>query len=164
MKVKLLIITVSLILAACGGGGGSQTSSSVIPDPIDDGDGVNQEDTLIALDSVTAGLCANIVQDMNGIEFLDAKACSDAHELEVAGSFSLSELGEEYPGSIEIDRRAHKGCRPVFEAHTGEVYTGTVLGIETITPSRSSWSNGDTEVLCLVVNADRSDMLQTVSQ
>lgn len=150
-----LIVSVSLI--ACGGSGGESVSPSppVTPVPIMP---PSSADTigLVTLDNLTSGMCADVIDQTNGVEFLLVKNCDEEHQFEIAGNYDLDGFGDEYPGNIAIDRRVHQDCRPLFESHTGQTYTGRGLGIDTITPSVSSWRNGDRSVICLVVNADRS--------
>jgi hypothetical protein len=148
-------------IVSCGGSGGSQTAPT--PTPITPPVITPSAPELITLDTLNAGMCADVVEETNGVEFMKVMSCSQSHQYEVAGSYDMDGFGDEFPGSIAIARRVHKDCRPLFESHTGQAYTGKGLGIETITPSISTWQSGDRSVICLVVNADRSPLTESVA-
>lgn len=160
---SLLTISVCLSIMSCGGSGGSQTPQTPTPTPISPPVVTPSAPELLTLDALSAGMCTDLVDEINGVEFMSVKSCDQSHQYEVAGSYDLDGFGDEFPGSIAIERRVHKDCRPLFESHTGEEYTGRGLGIETITPSVSTWSDGDRSVICLVVNADRSPLTESVA-
>ena len=152
----VLIVVLSTLLLGCGGGssgGNNDTSMPVTPPP----SGGNQEpESIVTLDSIPAGACGEFIEELNGVEFMRVKSCDESHMYEMAGTFELTEFADEYPGDIQIARLLNQGCRPVFESHTGQTYDAINLDIETISPSRSTWSEGDRTVICLVVNADRT--------
>ena len=166
---SLLVLSVSLSVISCGGSGGGGTAQPPTPTPTP-----NPTPTpppvvtpsapeLLSLDTLNSGMCADVVEETNGVEFMSVKSCDQSHQYEVAGSYELDGFSDEFPGAIAIARRVHKDCRPLFESHTGQAYTGTGLGIETISPSISTWDSGDRSVICLVVNADRSPLLESVA-
>jgi len=160
-----LLITLSISLISCGGSGGETDDQVITPTPpVSPAPPQTPLSTeLLTVNNLTPGMCADAVEETNGVEFMTVKDCNEAHQFEIAGSYDLNDLGAEYPGSMVIDRRVHKDCRPLFESHTGQTYTGRGLGIETITPSISTWRNGDRTVMCLVVNADRTLLSSSVA-
>jgi hypothetical protein len=160
----LLICVLCLSIFSCGGSGKSQPDEQQPMMPIAPPmSPPTPTEEMISLNEVSAGLCVDVVEEINGIEFVNTKNCDQAHEYEVAGTYELDSIGDEYPGNIALSLRVHKECRPLFKSHTGQDYTGKGLGIETITPSVSTWSDGDRTVICLVANADRSPLNSPVS-
>lgn len=160
---SLLAISVCFSMISCGGSGGGQSAQNPPPPPMPPPVVTPSTPELLTLDTLSTGMCADVIDETNGIEFMSVKSCEQSHQYEVAGSYDLDGFGDEFPGAIAIARRVHKDCRPLFESHTGQEYTGTGLGIETITPTVSTWSDGDRSVICLVVNADRSPLSESVA-
>ena len=159
--MKLFQLSACFLLLAGLSGCGDGNDTSVSPQPPDNAGG-NVITGLVSLDDLQPGMCADIVDEIHGIEYLTVKDCTEAHHYEFAGTAALDDLGEDYPGGLYIERAAYRRCRSAFEEHTGQAYNGRDLGIEVITPSVSSWQAGDSTALCFVVNADRSPLMSAV--
>lgn len=73
--------------------------------------------------------------------------CSEPHDREVFHTFTVAD--GEFPGGDALTAQAEDLCIPVFEEYVGTAYgSGSRLGILPITPTQSSWDNGDREVVC----------------
>lgn len=152
-----VFILFAFCLSACGGSGGSEGQVSPInPLPAPTPNPGPEANSVVALEALTTGSCADILDGINGVEFVRVIACNQPHQYEKAGTYELSDFTDQYPGRIAIERIVHKGCRALYESHTGQVYSGRDFGIQAIYPSRSTWDEGDRTVECLLMNIDRS--------
>lgn len=175
---RLFGLLLSLLLVACGGGGGSSGGSS------SSGDTVNSSPSTKALTDLQAGDCATPENNGTFVNGLAVGDCSTPHNMEVAGRLDFSAIGDpayaadaEYPGHLAVQQEAYKQCQPVFESWTGvpfwpenwkEAVAGggtpsTTYDIETITPSASTWADGDRSVICLIVRLDGQQLTERVS-
>lgn len=163
LRYHALILATLAALTGCGGSSSSDTepppaTPTPTPTPPPSGEAPQVGD-IIPLDGLVPGTCVEQIEEGVAFNYLTVMDCNQPHSFEVVGTVQRPEgSGSEFPGRIDIDRTAHQSCRPLFEEHTGQSYTGQGLGIETITPSRNSWSQGDRSIVCLVVSADRQPL------
>lgn len=154
--VNLFFATLlTLVLVACGGGGGS-------PSAANDNVG-NPSAVATSLADLKNGDCTSPEQNSIFASGLDVTDCSEPHDMEVAGRFELSEAaGVAYPGYLAIRQEAYKQCQPVFESWTGVAFWDSKYDINTITPSASTWDDGDRSVICLIETVDGKPLTAAV--
>lgn len=161
----LIGLMLSLFLAGCGGGssGGNNTTS---------------DSPVKVLAELQSGDCAIPENNSNFINGLSVGACNQPHNMQVAGRLDLSTIsdpaysaGADHPGQLAVQQKAYDQCQSVFESYTGVSFwpdnwkeaavagaLSTQYDIETITPSASTWADGDRSVICLIVRLDGQPM------
>jgi hypothetical protein len=79
--------------------------------------------------------------------------CADPH---VAEAYHSEDLPDgEYPGLEKVKQEAVKACLAQFEPFAGISYdTSERLDFAWYYPTEGSWSTGDREILCLLVQID----------
>lgn len=81
-------------------------------------------------------------------------ACTEPHDFEVYYDFNLSG-GSTYPGDAAITEQANDGCEAPFTTFIGIPYADSALDVNTYTPTKRSWEEGnDRKVSCLVSSPD----------
>ena len=112
----------------------------------------------VSADQIRVGDCllypadAEVAQDFE-FEALTAVPCAEPHHMEVFASFERSDAV--YPGEDALFDIADGLCAPKFEAYTGVSPDLTArLTMSSIVPDAQAWSNGDTDVLCVVESFD----------
>jgi hypothetical protein len=87
-----------------------------------------------------------IGSDEEEISDVDGVPCDEAHEYEV---FAVQDRdGDTYPTDAEFDAIFESICVPAFDSYVGTAYADSVLWATMITPSESSWDDGDREYVC----------------
>lgn len=162
---RILVLFSVIGLVSCGGGGSTGGASSGdgstgdITDEFDPGteprlqmfDGTGAT-SVASIESLAPGSCIST----DGNWFVSEVHVMNCHgegtnEMQVAGSYLIDAIdGAAYPGSWRLDSQAYDGCQPVFEVYTGTPFWESELDIITVAPSRSTWSAGDREVICMV--------------
>ncbi|WP_075827931.1 septum formation family protein [Cellulosimicrobium sp. CUA-896] len=103
--------------------------------------------------SITVGDCTNDGDvDATEVSSVEAVPCDEPHDNEVYAAFDVD--GDEFPGTDEIQVIADERCLAEFEPFVGISYDVSRLGYWPMTPTESSWGQGDREVLCLVFDVD----------
>lgn len=99
----------------------------------------------VQVDELRVGDCFN-AGDETEISDVDGVPCSEPHDYEV---FAIQDRdGETYPTQAEFDTIFESVCIPAFESYVGSDYATSALYAGFITPSESSWDDGDREYIC----------------
>jgi len=124
-----LLLLAALAVAACGGGN---------------------------VFGLEVGTCFD---DVEGTEVTDVPIvdCSDPHDNEVFSVFDYT-ASDVYPGSETMRETAQELCIADFDTFVGMAYLESALDVFAITPSDSSWDDGDREVVCALYNVDLSKL------
>lgn len=97
------------------------------------------------------------------VEAVESKDCDEPHDGEV---YTLEDLpqgnDEPYPGDAAIAQQADEICYSSFEAYVGSSYEESALGYSYYLPSPDTWSAGDREVVCIVVDIDGAPLTGSV--
>ena len=110
--------------------------------------------TKVVLSDLPIGSCVITDQGYYVREVVET-ACNKLHDFQVAGSFERDEgIGAEYPGTLELEYESYEKCQSIFESYTGIPFWQSKFDISTVTPSASTWRDGDREVTCLLVDTD----------
>lgn len=150
---KYSIVILSLLATACGGGGGDNGGSNGPP----------SVEKAINISELEVGLCVSPEDDNLYVSEMWLPECGEEHLMEVAGLYQLEEtVNSNYPSALGLKQRAYEDCQPYFERYVGIPFWDSVYDIETITPSASTWGQGDREVVCLVVYAEGETLTTSV--
>lgn len=153
MTRTLAIAVACAVLSACGGGSSSESGPVAEVPPMNPSQ--PSVGDVVKIDEVERGSCVEPVGFEADLEFLKLVDCTMPHSFEIAGTAQRSEApGAAFPGDRVLDFESHTACRPAFEEWVGRTYDGEDLAIETIVPSRSTWRDGDREVVCLIGGVD----------
>lgn len=108
---------------------------------------------LVDVFSLKVGDCLN--DDTTGTVSETIKVgCDMPHLSEVYHLFNLP--SGPMPDDEAMSDAADEGCLDAFEAYVGIDYPSSVYVYQTLTPTRSSWRNGDREIVCLLAAHDDS--------
>ncbi len=116
---------------------------------------------VVPADELAVEDCLIPVGDDVMVESVELIDCDDPHEAEVFAQFDVDpdDLPEGtgpdgYPGGSELTWFGQDECQDRFEDYTGESYWTSRYDVLVVTPSFSSWSEGDRAVTCLLVDPD----------
>lgn len=99
----------------------------------------------VSVTDLRAGDCFNGGEEQE-ISEVDGVPCDEAHEYEV---YAVQDReGDSYPTDDEFDAIFDSICVSAFETYVGVPYADSVLYAGMITPSESSWNDGDREYVC----------------
>ncbi|MGY4858816.1 septum formation family protein [Cryobacterium sp. AP23] len=104
--------------------------------------------------SLAVGDCFND-EEAEEIDSVQAIPCSEAHDYEAYFAFDVS-AEEAYPGDDVISQAAEDGCVAEFPNFVGTSYEESALDFNYLSPTEGSWENGDREILCIVMGADKT--------
>jgi hypothetical protein len=108
---------------------------------------------------LAVGDCFDATDDAQGGRISDVPIvdCAEPHDREVFQTFEVADGA--FPGKQELAARAREECIPAFEEYVGAGYgSGSRLGILPITPTQSSWDNGDREVVCTLYDLEGAQL------
>lgn len=138
----LLLVLLLVVLTACGGA------------QRDDEGTITGEGDLDVF-TLTVGDCFSTDSDADEITSVGGVPCDQAHNGEVFALVDYPADGSaEWPGQDALDAFSDEGCVAEFEDYVGLSYNESRLGISYLQPTEGSWSDGDREVVCLVVDPE----------
>lgn len=150
--LALLTAAATLGLGGCGSGsGGGSSSAEKTANPGGSSAGVT------ALADLKVGDCTSPTSDSLFVTDMAVVDCSEPHAAQLMGRFDFDGAQDAaYPGFLAIQQGAYTQCEPIFERFTGAVLfdLDSSYDISSITPSASSWADGDRTALCLLVDID----------
>ena len=88
--------------------------------------------------------------------------CNEPHDVEVFAVLSLTDFGAAFPGRQTIDEAADYECFLLFEPYVGAAYEVSILDFFALSPTSSSWDDGDRGVTCVVGRLDGAQMTDSV--
>lgn len=103
---------------------------------------------VIDVREVSVGDCLTLVDEPPYVSDIRVVGCTTQHEMEVFALYNYA--GETYPGFTRVAQEAYADCQIFFEDFVGIDFWSSVLDIRTVTPSASSWADGDRAVVCTV--------------
>lgn len=107
----------------------------------------------ISLDSLAPGDCVNDLEDEGLQSSLPAVACAEPHEGEVYALFDVTMDGG-WPGEDAISAEADSGCLDRLGSYSPDAQDDDTVTLYYVYPTRSSWQDGDREVICIVYFLD----------
>jgi len=102
--------------------------------------------------SLAIGDCFND-QEAEEISSVPALPCTEPHDYEAYHSFDLTDA-ETFPGDEAVTTAAQDGCVAEFEPFIGKSFEESTLDLTFIGPTEGSWTEGDREILCVVMGAE----------
>jgi len=99
--------------------------------------------------SVEVGDCINTSGTGDEISSIPIVPCDEAHDQEVFAAFDLD--GDTFPGDSAIEDERSAYCDgDAFTEFVGIPYADSMYATSGLTPTQSSWDQGDREVLCTI--------------
>lgn len=151
-----IAISVGLVLAI---GAGIRAFQNSQDDGERDDKGNLTDEQELSVFSLKQGDCLDddILKDIGiiGQEVDEVKAipCDKPHTLEAYHVFDLD--GDEFPGTVEVDKQASKGCTDAFGPFVGLPFDKSTLSLSYLYPQELSWTEADDRsVTCLIGEAD----------
>lgn len=113
----------------------------------------------MAVTELRAGDCFNS-GDETTISEVDAVPCTQAHEYQV---FHVQDHATaSYPTTAEFSAIFDSVCLMPFEAFVGMAYVSSELYADMITPSESSFDDGDREYMCILFDLEDTELTSTM--
>jgi hypothetical protein len=99
--------------------------------------------------SIQVGDCLDLsAVTAEEVNSLPVVPCSDPHDSEVYAEQTLT--GDTYPA--DIDDQVGQICYDAFEPYVGIAYEESILEVQPLTPTTTSWDGGDRVVQCVLVH------------
>jgi hypothetical protein len=141
--VILVVLAVGWFTAARRGDDGSLTSAGTVD-----------------VTELRVGDCFSGAEETQ-ISEVDGVPCAEPHDYEI---FAVSEQpGDSYPTDAEFDAIFGSLCVPAFESYVGAPYASSELYAGMITPSESSWGDGDRDYLCYLYEPTDASLAENVA-
>ena len=104
---------------------------------------------------VSVGDCINDAEATAAEEVANVTIveCTEPHDYEAYHSFDLTDA-ETFPGDEAVTTAAQDGCVAEFEPFIGKSFEESTLDLTFIGPTEGSWTEGDREILCVVMGAE----------
>lgn len=95
------------------------------------------------------GHCFNDPESFDEVADVETVSCSEAHDNEV---FAIEEVagGSNWPGQDLVSEAADNACVTAFESYVGVDYFSSVYELGWLSPTETSWADGDREVICFL--------------
>ena len=89
------------------------------------------------------GSSAGSTQQVSDVPIVD---CAEPHDNEV---YSVSDMPTgSFPGESAVQEWASSRCEETFDGYVGKAYVDSRLNVGALVPTKDSWAQGDTEVIC----------------
>ena len=99
--------------------------------------------------SLEVGDCINTTSTGEEISSIPVVPCDEPHDQEIFDRFEVE--GDTYPGDAAIDDERVAFCEgDAFTSFVGIPWVDSIYATSALTPTQSSWDNGDREVLCTI--------------
>jgi hypothetical protein len=99
--------------------------------------------------SLKVGDCINTTGTGDEISSIPVVPCDEPHDQEIFDRFDIS--GDTFPGDTAVEEERVAYCNgDAFETFVGLAYDDSKYATSGLTPTQSSWDNGDREVLCTI--------------
>lgn len=132
------VLAVAVVLAA-------------LDEPKRDANGNVTTDGNVSVTSVKTGDCIKTLKETGALFSLPVVPCSQAHEGEVAGEFTLA--GTTYPGEAAIDSQALDKCGAILEQYTSPATIAQVEDLYYLYPRSTDWNKGSKTVTCIALTS-----------
>jgi hypothetical protein len=107
--------------------------------------------------TLAVGDCFND-QDAEEVQSVEAIPCADPHDYEAYHAFDLPDAEDApFPGQDAVSLTAQDGCIAEFGTFVGVPYEDAApLDFNFLSPTEGSWGEGDREILCIVMDAEKT--------
>ena len=124
-----------------------------------DDDGMLATAGTVTVDELRVGDCFD-AEDETEISEVQGFPCDEPHAYEV---FAVAERdGEAFPTEPQMDEIFTSVCVSAFEGYVGAPYETSEIYASMITPSESSWDDGDREFTCYLFEPANESLTETV--
>lgn len=95
---------------------------------------------------------------------ITSAACTSSHEAEVSALVPTDpqDADAPFPGEQALSAQAETACVDSFEGYVGAPYLSSNLDVTWLTPTQSSWAEGDRTIVCLVHAMDAQTLTSSV--
>jgi hypothetical protein len=105
--------------------------------------------------TLAVGDCFND-QEAEEVDSVEAIPCGDPHDYEAYFAFDLPDA-DAFPGADAVNQAAEDGCIAEFGTFVGAAYEDAApLDFNYLSPTEGSWDEGDREILCIVMEAEKT--------
>lgn len=101
----------------------------------------------VQVENLRTGDCVNQLVEGDDINRLPRVECSEPHQGEVVGKFSLE--GSTFPGEDSVNEQAESRCFDLLDEYSPSTKDDDTIGLYYVIPTRASWAQGDREVICM---------------
>ena len=159
MRLRWIAVLVGgmLVLAACSSPSGSATpsaapsTSEATPSPAETPAAPSSAAAggeSISVFDIQQGDCISIPSGET-VETVDRVDCEAAHDYEVFALVNVpGDTAAAYPGDEQMTASAEQECPAAFEPFVGKAYDQSELYVYYLTPSSTTWADGDREIVC----------------
>lgn len=91
-------------------------------------------------------------------------ACTSPHEAEVSALVptQVQDADAAFPGEQALSAQAESACVDSFADYVGRPYVSSDLDVTWLTPTQTSWAEGDRSIVCLVHAMDTQTLTSSV--
>jgi hypothetical protein len=104
--------------------------------------------------NLKVGDCLDVSSLEGEVETAPTIECTEAHEAEVYATTDMPD--GDFPGDEAVGEAAAEFCIDSFEAFVGMAYEDSTVFANWLTPTDSSWGQGDRELLCFAYEVDEA--------
>jgi hypothetical protein len=138
----LAVGAASLALAGCS------LLGNITGGNTDTGDGGTGTD--VDVFTIAVGDCLNDGGVDGEVTTVPTVDCAEPHDSEAYASILMPD--GEFPGDSVVEDFAVEECTAAFDSFVGLAYADSTLSFSYYYPTAESWTNGDREILCLLVD------------
>lgn len=107
--------------------------------------------------ALKVGECFNDEENDDEVDSLPMRDCNEPHDNEAYFIFNLEDTPT-MPSEEVKDEMAETRCEAEFTKFIGIEYADSVYDYGTLTPTQSTWDDGDREVVCFLYHSDGDKM------
>lgn len=95
---------------------------------------------------------------------IEHASCFESHEAEVSALVDTDpkDASALFPGEEALALQAETACVSSFESYVGTPYVLSSLDVTWLLPTKSSWGEGDRQIVCLVNAMDAQPLTSSV--
>ena len=95
---------------------------------------------------------------------IEHTSCSESHEAEVSTLVDTDpkDASAPFPGEEALALQAESACVESFESYVGTPYVLSSLDVTWLLPTKTSWGEGDRQIVCLVNAMDAQPLMSSV--
>lgn len=111
--------------------------------------------------NLEVGQCIDELSTTDEVGNVPIVECSEPHQGEV---FALPQLPDgDFPGTQAVSDASSTECNgPTFQSYVGMPYTESDIYTTALLPTAETWEDGDREIVCILIQQDRSDSTGTL--
>jgi hypothetical protein len=111
---------------------------------------VSGEGTKADVFTIKVGDCLNDGSAKGDVSTVPTISCAKQHDSEAYASLKMTD--SDFPGVDAEAKQATAGCTAQFSGFIGIDYSSSSLSFSYYYPTKSSWAQGDREIICLATD------------